>query len=360
MTRGKMKKVILGMSGGVDSSVAGLLLREEGYQVIGVMLRTAKFADTEDRLQTIEKEIEETAQQVAQMLDIPFFVVDARDLFKREVISYFVDTYSSGLTPNPCMVCNQTVKWKILQQQAEILAADYVATGHYAKITKEKGEYLLLKGKDGRKDQSYFLAYLEQAQLRQTLFPLGGYTKDEVRAIAGEHGLSSANRPESQDICFLDGVDYRTFIHDYAKAPVQSGKIINRSGEVLGEHSGLINYTIGQRKGLGVYSPQPLYVLEKNFHDQSLVVGHQDELGSSSFSITNVNWISGDPPTENALVQVKIRYQSPLIPGRLESVDEEVFVVNLEDKLRDITPGQFAVMYQGNIVLGGGMISLVH
>src|SRR5512134_3382164 len=260
-----MTKVVVAMSGGVDSSVAAALLKEQGYDVIGMMLRLWSEPGKEDSNRCCTPDSMAQARRVAAKLDIPFYVIDAKDVFHDTVVRYFLDGYARGETPNPCLICNRQIRWTFLLDHALALGADFMATGHYARIQKdEDGRIKLLRAVDRSKDQSYVLHVLDQEKLARALFPIGDYPKMEIRAIAEKHGLPTASRPDSQDLCFLAGEDYRNFLQRNAAEILKPGEILTRDGTAVGTHTGLANYTIGQRKGLGVASPVPLYVLGKN------------------------------------------------------------------------------------------------
>src|SRR5512138_1506893 len=304
-----MTKVVVAMSGGVDSSVAAALLKEQGYDVIGMMLRLWSEPGKEESNRCCTPDSMAQARRVAAKLDIPFYVVDAKDVFRETVVQYFLDGYARGETPNPCLLCNRQIRWTFLLDHALALGANYMATGHYVRIRKdEEGKSELLRAVDRSKDQSYVLHILNQEKLAKALFPIGDYLKTEIRAIAERFGLSTASRKDSQDLCFLAGEDYRNFLHRNAAEMLQPGKILTRDGKALGEHNGLANYTIGQRKGLGVASPVPLYVLGKNSITNTLIVGTQEELGSGEFCTRDFNLPIGDVHVEPFRAEVKIRY----------------------------------------------------
>src|SRR5919108_6336254 len=304
-----MTKVVVAMSGGVDSSVAAALLLEQGYDVIGMMLRLWSEPGKEDSNRCCTPDSMAQARRVAAKLDIPFYVIDAKDVFHKTVVQYFLDGYARGETPNPCLVCNRQIRWTFLLDHALALGADYMATGHYVRIQKaEDGRMNLLRAVDRSKDQSYVLHVLTQEKLAKALFPIGDYPKTEIRAIAERYGLPTASRKDSQDLCFLAGEDYRNFLQRNAAEMLKPGEILTRDGRTLGTHTGLANYTIGQRKGLGVASPLPLYVLGKDSATNALIVGTQEELGSRQLTARDVNWLSGDIPEGPFRAEVKIRY----------------------------------------------------
>jgi tRNA-uridine 2-sulfurtransferase len=359
-----MPKVVVAMSGGVDSSVAAALLKQQGYDVIGMMLRLWSETGREESNRCCTPDSLALARRVAARLDIPFYVVDAKDLFYSTVVQSFLDGYAQGVTPNPCVICNRQIKWDFLLNHALALGADYLATGHYArKQETEDGRWQLKRSTDRSKDQSYVLHVLTQEKLAKALFPVGEYPKPEVRKLAGTFGLPTATRSDSQDLCFLAGEDYREFLRRNAPEIGRPGPILTRDGKILGEHQGLAYYTIGQRKGLGVASHVPLYVLAKDAATNTLVVGSEAELGTRELIAKDVNWISGDAPTESFRAEVKTRYTAreawaEITPLGVAQPGETLcsFRVCFDASQRDITPGQAAVFYDGDLVLGGGTI----
>src|ERR1043165_7286394 len=304
-----MPKVVVAMSGGVDSSVAAALLKEQGYDVVGMMMRLWSEPGKEDSNRCCTPDSMGQARRVAAKLDIPFYVVDAKDVFHNTVVQYFLDGYARGETPNPCLICNRQIRWTFLLDHALALGADFMATGHYVRIRKAEGAKLnLSRAVDRSKDQSYVLHVLKQEQLKHALFPIGDYPKTEVRAIAEKFGLPTASRKDSQDLCFLAGDDYRNFIQRTAADMLKPGEILRRDGRSVGIHTGLANYTIGQRKGLNMASLVPLYVLGKDAVTNTLIVGTREELGSRELTARDVNWLSGEVPREPFRADVKIRY----------------------------------------------------
>jgi tRNA-specific 2-thiouridylase len=296
------------------------------------------------------------ARRVAAKLGIPFYVVDAKDVFHRTVVQYFLDGYARGETPNPCLVCNRQIRWTFLLEHALALGADFMATGHYVRLQRTEDGSQLLRAVDRNKDQSYVLHVLTQDKLAKALFPVGEYPKPEIRQIAEKHGLSTASRKDSQDLCFLAGEDYRSFLQRNAAAMLQPGRIVTRDGRPLGEHDGLANYTIGQRKGLGVASAVPLYVLGKNAINNTLVVGTQEELGSRELTARDVNWVSGGAPSEPFRAEVKIRYTAKEAWAWVTPFEGGRVRVQFDAPQRDITAGQAAVFYEADRLLGGGII----
>lgn len=347
------------MSGGVDSSVAAALLVQEGYDVVGMMMRlwSDEAAGGAEHNRCCTPDQMQSARRIANQLGIPFYVLDTKDVFRESVVQYFIDQHRDGYTPNPCLECNRRIRFDWLLRHALALDANYLATGHYARIAKTAaGGWLLKKGLDSSKDQSYVLSVMRQEQLSKTLFPVGEYPKAEVRHIAGELGLDSANRKDSQDLCFLGNNDYRDFLRTYAPEVMVKGPIVTSAGEILGEHLGLSNYTVGQRKGLGVSYSEPLYVLAMNPFKNALVVGTRAELGRDQLEAANFNWVSGAPPEAAFRAEVKIRYRSRPQSANLRCLSNERVRISFHEPQRDITPGQAAVVYQDDVCLGGGVI----
>jgi tRNA-specific 2-thiouridylase len=357
------QRVVVAMSGGVDSSLAAALLVEQGYDVVGVMLRLwvepplpGAEADAANRCCSLESLID--AQAVADRLGIPFYVINAEEPFRSGVVDYFLREYAAGRTPNPCLVCNREIRFGYLLEYARSLGARYLATGHYARICPHaNGQLALWRGVDPAKDQSYVLSVLGQDELRQALFPLGEYTKGQVRAMAVDRNLPTASRPESQDLCFVVDGDYRRFLSRWAPDSVRLGPILDRTGRRLGTHRGLPFYTVGQRGGLGIAAPRPLYVLELHGQDNTLIVGTAEELGQRWLRAVGVNWIAGFPPPEKPfLAQVQVRYHAQPVPGTVLPRSDGSVEVHFEEPLRGITPGQASVFYRGELCLGGGAI----
>jgi tRNA-specific 2-thiouridylase len=353
----KLTRVIVAMSGGVDSSVAAAILHDQGYEVIGMMLRLWNEPGTESQNRCCTPDSMALARRVAARLNIPFYVIDAKQIFYDNVVSYFKQGYLQGNTPNPCLVCNQRIRWGFLLQHALALGAEAMATGHYLRLRRnDSGEVQILRAVDDRKDQSYVLHVLNQEQLNHALFPLGEYTKSQVREMAHDFGLPVANRPDSQDLCFLGNGDYRSFLIRNQPEVQKPGPILNVEGRRLGLHQGLAFYTIGQRRGLGIASPIPLYVVEKDLSNNTLIVGTKAALGKDSFEATNVNWVSGVPPEGPFRAEVKIRYKAAYAWGTVAPLGDDKVKTQLDEPLRDITNGQAAVFYDGEICLGGGII----
>jgi tRNA-specific 2-thiouridylase len=346
------------MSGGVDSSVAAALLKEQGHEVTGMMLRLWSEPGKENSNRCCTPDSMALARRVAAILDIPFYVIDAKDIFRNTVVEYFLDGYARGVTPNPCLECNRRIRWGFLLEHALAMGADFMATGHYARIARDEGKVILLQAVDASKDQSYVLHVLTQDQLRRALFPVGEFPKAEIRRLAGKYGLPVARRPDSQDLCFLAGEDYRDFISRNAPRLVKPGEIVTRDGRLLGRHTGLVHYTIGQRKGLGVSSPVPLYVLGKDSGTHTLIVGTADQLGRRDIAVRDVNWISGRPAADAFRAAVKVRYTAQEAQADVTLFDNgNEARVRFDEPQRGITPGQAAVFYDGDLLLGGGMIA---
>lgn len=354
------KRVVVAMSGGVDSSVSAALLVEQGCDVIGVMLRLwveqTTIESTTNRCCTPDQMAD--ARRVARTLGIPFYVLDERKVFHDEIVEPFISAYGQGTTPNPCLWCNRQIRFGALLGHARSLGAEFLATGHYARTDRdEKGLVTLLKGIDPAKDQSYVLASVTQPQLRYARFPVGGYTKLEVRELATSFGLLTANKADSQDLCFVSNGDYRRFLMTYRPEVMRPGPIVNRRGEILGQHEGLAHYTVGQRKGLGIACTERLYVLALRSEQNQVVVGTESELGSSRLIAKKINWISEEPPKNPIRIVVKIRYRADEAPALVVPVGGDQAEVQFDSPLRDITPGQWAVFYDGDVVLGGGIIA---
>ena len=345
------------MSGGVDSSVAALLLKRAGHEVIGVTMKLfdypAEDAATYNKGCCTLDDVED-ARRVCQILDVPHYVVNLQREFRAHVIEYFLAEYQQGKTPHPCIACNDRIKFSFLLQRARFLGASHVATGHYARILRSEEGWRLLTGIDASKDQSYVLFGMNQDQLSQTLMPVGCYPKDEIRRMAAEAGFPNANKPDSQDVCFIPLGDYRSFIQK--RVTPQPGRLINNAGETVGRHRGIEFYTVGQRRGLGITSPDPLYVTAIDPDSGDITVGPESELYSDELWATGVNYILDCPPTPGTEVSVKIRYKSSRTQARLypRGVDA---MLQFDGPQRAVTPGQAVVFYRGDEVIGGGRIS---
>jgi tRNA-specific 2-thiouridylase len=350
----KNKKVIVAMSGGVDSSIAAHLLVKEKHKVIGVNLQL--FHSEEP---TTSTQRTEDARDVCQKLGIPFYTFDYKEEFRKQVIDYFCEEYEKGKTPNPCIVCNEKIKFGSLLQKAKSLGTEYIATGHYAKIEYDRihGRYILKKGKDKKKDQSYFLFALSQEQLKHTLFPVGDYTKEEVRKLAKKLGLKVHNKSASQDVCFIPDSDCHKFLRmRLNKYKCKSGLIINKKGEILGKHQGIAFYTIGQRKGLGPHK-KPMYVIRIDNKNNVVVVGEEKELYQDVLIANNLNWIARENLKEPLKVKARIRYKHEEVEAVVSPLKKSLVKVEFSKPQRAITPGQAVVFYNRDKVMGGGWIT---
>ncbi len=356
-----MKKVLAAMSGGVDSSVMAVLLKDAGYEVVAMTMRLGVHDTVEmdsDKPSCCSLEGVEDARRVAAQLDIPFYAVNYEDAFAETIVDYFVKEYSAGRTPNPCILCNQDLKFGKLMHLADELGLEYVATGHYARIERdqETGHFLLKKAVDATKDQSYVLFSLTQEQLSRALMPLGNYTKVEVREIARERGLKTHAKPESQELCFIGDDDYKRFLRERIPDQIRPGPIMNQNNEVIGEHAGTPFYTIGQRKGLNLALGKPMYVTRIDAQTNTLMIGESADLLRKECFIEKVNWIiprSGESPVR---ATVKIRYKDRGVPATIYLLSGDRAHVCFDEPRRAITPGQAAVFYDGDTVLGGGWI----
>lgn len=352
-----MSTVVIAMSGGVDSSVAAAILKEQGYDVIGMMMRLWSESGLEASNRCCTPEAMALARRVAAILDIPFYTIDAQNIFYETVVQSFIKGYTQGITPNPCLTCNRQIRWDFLLNHALSLGANFLATGHYArKKSNNSNEYQLLRGIDRVKDQSYVLHVLNQEQLSKAQFPLGGYTKRAVRDIAVQLSLPVSERSESQDLCFLAGGDYRNFLLRHTTESNNKGSILDSSGQTIGEHRGLAFYTIGQRKGLGVSASQPLYVIEKDIQRNVIIVGPRSQLEKVELTTKSINWISKKSPESPFYCSVKIRYQAMDSLALVTPLEEKKARIRFNSPTIGITPGQAAVFYDGDVCLGGGII----
>jgi tRNA-specific 2-thiouridylase len=353
-------RVVVGMSGGVDSSAAAALLLEQGYDVVGITLKLWP-QDCVNRAEDkcCGPQAVTDARSVAHKLDIPYYLVDEADDFQKQVINYFAEEYKAGRTPNPCVMCNEKLKFGTLISRARRLGAEYIATGHFARVEKNPatGRMLLKRGRDARKDQSYFLFSLRQEQLARTLFPLGELTKTDTRDVARQCELKTADKAESMEICFVPDKDYGRFLQQANLVQKHRGDIVNLHGQVLGQHEGIEFYTIGQRKGLGLTSPRPLYVIELDAASNRVVVGDESALDRDEFGVERCNWIPFDTPPEAQEVTAKIRYNHPGTPATVTVRPNGSAQVKLHQPQRAITPGQACVFYQDDLVVGGGWIT---
>jgi len=341
------KRVAVAMSGGVDSTVAAALLKQAGYEVSGIHARLWPDAEPKDTVSDLKR--------ICRLLGIPFQQVDLEKEFRKLVVDYFSQEYSRGRTPNPCIACNQRVKFGLLMDRVLEMGADYLATGHYARIEPVPDGYRLRQATDQDKDQSYFLYMLGQKQLEHLLLPLGEMSKEKVKEMAGEMGLPTVSRGESQDICFIPDNDYRSFIAKYIS--FQPGEIVDIKGKVLGQHQGLAQYTVGQRQGLGLNLPEQLYVIELDAANNRLVVGSRDQLLHGVLLASQLSWVSGKAPAGPISITAKFRYKAPEVAAELDINDRAE--VRFEEPQQAIAPGQSVVFYRDELVLGGGIIDAV-
>jgi tRNA-specific 2-thiouridylase len=359
----RSETVVVAMSGGVDSSVAAALLKERGYSVIGVTMNLWDYDRVGGNINRdsgcCSIDTMDDARCVCSTLGIPYYVVNFRDEFEAAVTDNFMSEYMEGRTPNPCVRCNTYIKWGVLLQKAQELGATKIATGHYARTSydEKRGRYVLRRGLDDHKDQSYALWGIRQQGLAQTLFPVGEYTKPEIREFARRYHLRTAEKKESQEICFIPDNDYGRYLASKAPRLLQiEGEIVNRDGEVVGKHRGYPFYTIGQRKGLGLSNPEPVYVTGIDVASNRVTAGSNSDLEHSGLTATGINWVSIDAPVEQFRVEAKIRYNSPPAAGTAKVLADGSVEIYFDEVQRAVTPGQSVVLYQNDTVLCGGII----
>lgn len=349
-------KALIAMSGGVDSSVAALIMKNRGYDCIGCTMKLFGNADEGTESTCCSEKDVDDARNVAMRLGMEYYVFNFKDDFKEKVINKFVNCYLCGMTPNPCIECNDKMKFDKLHRRAMELGYEYVVTGHYARVEEKNGKFVLREAVDPLKDQSYVLYRMTQEQLAHTIFPLGEMSKDETRKLAEDNEFINANKKDSQDICFVPDGDYAKVIEANIGHSCAPGDFVDVDGKVLGKHKGIIHYTIGQRKGLGIAAAAPLYVVKIDTENNRVILGSNDDLFSTHLHANEVNWISGEVPSEPFKAEIRVRYHGKKVPGTVTPVGENEFDVEFEEPVRAITPGQSAVIYNGDTVIGGGEI----
>ncbi|PKM62530.1 MAG: tRNA 2-thiouridine(34) synthase MnmA [Firmicutes bacterium HGW-Firmicutes-21] len=354
------KSVIAAMSGGVDSSVAAFLLAKEGYRVMGATMKLFENQDigVSKEHPCCSLEDIDDARSVAVKIGIPYFVFNFTDSFRAEVIDRFVKAYESGATPNPCIDCNRHMKFEKMLRRADELEVDYIATGHYARIETDSasGRHLLRKSADIEKDQTYVLCFLTQEQLKRTLFPLGGLKKEEVRSIAEQNGFINADKHDSQDICFVQNRDYAAFIEFYTGKTYPSGNFTDKNGSILGTHKGIIRYTIGQRKGLGLALPEPMYVCGKDTERNTVTLCTKDEMSAREVFASDINLIAVDKIDKPMRLKARTRYNQKEQPATAEQIGDNRLHIEFDSPQSPAAKGQAVVLYDGDIVIGGGVV----
>lgn len=350
-------KALIAMSGGVDSSVAAKIMIDKGYECIGCTMKLFEAKEDKEEKSCCSLNDVEDARSIANRLNIPFYVMNFKEEFEKYVIRKFVSCYECGITPNPCIDCNKYLKFGKLYERAKELGCDKIVTGHYVRIEEKNGQYYLKKALDSTKDQSYVLYGLTQEMLSHTEFPLGEINKSDARVIAEDNGFVNANKKDSQDICFVPDGDYASVIERYSTNKMEGGNFVDLDGNILGRHKGIIHYTLGQRKGLGLSLKKPMYVCGISVETNEVILGDNDDLFKYTFEAEDVNWVSGDTPKNEVRCLAKVRYRHKEEEGRLVFTEDGKIRFTFDEPQRAITPGQAAVFYDGDIVLGGGVIT---